>query len=356
MVARARRGDREAFGQLVKSAYQPAERLAAGMVSSTELARDLVQEAVLTAWVSLASLRNDASFAPWLYGIDLNLCRSHLRRRRQEALSLEALSGGQWYPDRQLVASPPTREEIAEAADLQRLVRSALELLPPRTRRAAALVYLEGLTLGETAGLMQIAVGTVKAHLHKARGELRENLLAALDAAVPPAERLPMARVSIWDIVETPTGAYTVVLEDVAARRCLPVTIGAAEGQALVRGLRNISLPRPLTYNLMATIVSELGAELTEVRIVKLVDSSFYAVMVLKQGDAVKELDCRPSDAMCLAVQVGAPILVADDVMQEVGPDKQDTMVIPVNRDKVSADGTGIDQLVTKLYPTQARG
>ena len=266
-------------------------------------------------------------------------------------MSLEALSGGQWYPDYQLVEGPPTPEEIAEVEDLGRLVRAALETLPPRTRRAAGLFYLEGLTLRETAILMRVSVGTVKAHLHKARGDLRELMLAALGAGVLPTERKPMTRVSIWDVVEAPTGGYTVVLEDPVASRCLSVTIGAAEGQALVMGLRDISLPRPLAYHLMAAILSELGAELTEVRIEKLVDTTFYAVMVLKRADVTKELDCRPSDAMCLAVRVGAPIFVSDEVMRETGQEKQDNMAIKVNKTVISADGTGIDDLAAKLYP-----
>ena len=354
LVAEARRGDSNAFGELVKPLYQPAERLAVSMVSSREVARDLVQEAVLAAWLSLSSLQNDASFASWLYGITLNLCRSHLRGRREEELSLEVLTGGQWYPDRQLVDAPPTPEEIAEAADMGRLVRSALEMLPPRTQRAAGLFYLEGLTLRETAILMRVSVGTVKAHLHKARGDLRELVCVALDTAILTTERSPMTRVSIWDVIEA-TGGYTVVLEDSDKQKCLPITIGVAEGQALLMGLRNITMPRPLTYHLMANILSELGAELTEVRIEKLVETCFYAVVVLKQAGATKELDCRPSDAMCLAMRFGAPIYVADEIMQEAGREKQDGIDITVNETAVSADGTGIDKLVAKLYPEQSR-
>ena len=354
LVAASRQGDSAAFGQLVRPLYQPAERLALRMVSSTEVARDLVQEAVLTAWLSLSSLESDASFASWLYGIVLNLCRSHLRSRRQEALSLEALSGGQWDPDRQLVETPATPEEVAEAEDLGRLVRSALETLPPRTRRAAGLFYLEGLTLRETAALMRVSVGTVKAHLHKARGDLREFVVSALDAGVTSTERPAMTRVDIWDVIDAPSGGYTVVLEEPQTHTYLPITIGASEGQALVMGLRDISFPRPLTYQLMAAILSELGAELTEVRIENLADTTFHAAMVLQHGEATKELDCRPSDAMCLAVRLGAPICVADEVMTEAGRKRQGKVTSEAAKAVISADGTGIDALAAKLFPEYA--
>ena len=164
-----------------------------------------------------------------------------------------------------------------------------------------------------------------------------------------------MTRVSIWDVVEARSGGYTVVLEDPETHLCLPITIGETEGQALVMGLRDISLPRPLTYHLMAAILSELGAELTQIRIEKLMDSTFYAVLVLKQADVTKELDCRPSDAMCLAVRAGAPILVADEVMQEAGHERaQDNVTIKLNKKTViSADGTGVDSLAAKLFPGQ---
>ena len=112
-------------------------------------------------------------------------------------------------------------------------------------------------------------------------------------------------------------------------------------------------MPRPLTYHLMGTILAELGAELTEVRVEKLADTTFYAVMVLKQAEATKQLDCRPSDAMCLAVRLGAPIYVADEVMQEAGRQKQDN-TIAAHKTRISADGTGIDALAAKLFPGQA--
>ena len=83
--------------------------------------------------------------------------------------------------------------------------------------------------------------------------------------------------------------------------------------------------------------------------------SNSLGFLVLKQGEAVKELDCRPSDAMCLAVQVGAPIFVADDLMEKIGLDKQDKTVITVNGVEVSSEGAGIDLLVARLYPGHRR-
>ncbi|MGH2542180.1 MAG: RNA polymerase sigma factor, partial [Ardenticatenaceae bacterium] len=75
LVELARRGEKEAFGVLIGRYHGMAERVAMGMVSQIELARDLAQEAMLQAYLSLGSLRDDRRFQSWLYGIVLNVCR-----------------------------------------------------------------------------------------------------------------------------------------------------------------------------------------------------------------------------------------------------------------------------------------
>jgi RNA polymerase sigma-70 factor, ECF subfamily len=92
LVARARSGDKRAFDQLV-ARYQPlAQRVARGMVA--ESARDLAQEAMLQAYLSLGHLQDDSRFQSWLHGIVRNVCRSYLRDLKANWLSLETLAGG----------------------------------------------------------------------------------------------------------------------------------------------------------------------------------------------------------------------------------------------------------------------
>ena len=94
LVAAARAGDKDAFGQLVERYQQMVKRIALGMVRSEYLAQELMQETILQAYLSLDRLRNHDRFKSWLYGIALNVCRSYIRRQRVRPLSLEEMMGG----------------------------------------------------------------------------------------------------------------------------------------------------------------------------------------------------------------------------------------------------------------------
>ena len=94
LVALARGGDRQAFGTLVVRYRAMAESIATRVVRDRDLGRELAQEAMLQAYLSLDRLRNDARFQSWLYGIVLNVCKSHLRYRRGAPVSLEGMAGG----------------------------------------------------------------------------------------------------------------------------------------------------------------------------------------------------------------------------------------------------------------------
>ncbi|MDP6039125.1 MAG: sigma-70 family RNA polymerase sigma factor, partial [Candidatus Latescibacteria bacterium] len=87
LVQQARTGNKTAFGQLVERHHQSALSIATRLVRDTDMARQLVQEALLQAYLSLDRLQKDAAFKSWLYGIVLNICRQHLRQtqKRREA-------------------------------------------------------------------------------------------------------------------------------------------------------------------------------------------------------------------------------------------------------------------------------
>ena len=93
LVAQARAGDKQAFDHLVRRYEALAQRVALGMVTNNEIARDLVQEAMLQAYLSLPHLRDEARFQTWLYGIVLNVCRGHRREEKGGLLSLEEETG-----------------------------------------------------------------------------------------------------------------------------------------------------------------------------------------------------------------------------------------------------------------------
>ena len=347
LVTRSRAGDKDAFGQLAESCRQQALRMSERIVTCEETAKDIVQDAVLTAWLSITSLRDPAAFASWLYGIVLNLSNNHIRRRRAE-ISLDSLLGGRLATPEELLDTGPSADEILYERELADLIRASVQHLPPRTQRAAVLFYLEGLSLRETAALMGVATGTVKAQLYSARQRLRDELLVAVVGELPLEEaRLNMTAVTIWDVCEAPNDAHVVILLDPATDRVIPISIGAAEGRALVMGLKEISIPRPQTYTLMADIINQLDAKLTAVRIEKLVGTTFYAVLVLSKEGENLEVDCRPSDAMCLAVHADVPVQVASELLDQFGKPKGE--VLKKSGGTIPMDGTAIETIAARI-------
>ena len=117
-------------------------------------------------------------------------------------------------------------------------------------------------------------------------------------------------------------------------------------------GLKDISIPRPLTYVLMAKIIDELSAQLTGVTIQKVLESTLYAVLTLSKDGKTLELDCRPSDAMCLAVQTDTPIRVATELFDQLSAKKSN--VLKWRGKALEMDGSGIGAIETRVRRTLA--
>lgn len=123
-------------------------------------------------------------------------------------------------------------------------------------------------------------------------------------------------------------GAYALILKEVNGPRRLPIIIGAFEAQSIALEMEGIKPPRPLTHDLMKSIIDILGGGLNDVYINELRDGTFYAKLSVDS----QEIDSRPSDAIALAVRFGVPIFVADKVMEEAGfvPESEDAeKVVP---------------------------
>ncbi len=116
-------------------------------------------------------------------------------------------------------------------------------------------------------------------------------------------------------------GAYALILKESSGTRRLPIVIGANEAQAIAIELEGIKAQRPMTHDLMKNVIEQLGATVTEVCIVDLRDSTFYASIVV-EGITI-EIDARPSDAIALAVRFNAPIYVIEKILDEAGFDPE---------------------------------
>lgn len=331
LVALARSGSKEAFGELIERYQSMAKRIAIGMVANEDSAQDLVQEAMLQAYLCLDRLQDSRRFQSWLYGIVLNVCRSYIRDTSARAVffSLEAIAGGLHFDAIPLAGVTPDPQKVAEEQELYCLVLEAVNALSPKNRTATLLFYQQQLSLHEIAALLGVSVAAVKGRLHKSRVQLRSQLLplyAETQPIVPTQQRRSnMIKVTVADVIphieNDTTQNYIVVLSDEVSHRFLPIWVGRWEGEAIALGLSEVSPPRPMTYKFIAMLLEAVGAELESVRVEAIREATFYAVVSLRNGDRVREVDARPSDAIALALHVNSPIYIAQELLEQHGID-----------------------------------
>jgi len=106
-----------------------------------------------------------------------------------------------------------------------------------------------------------------------------------------------------------------VVLKDVDTERYLPIWIGPFEADAITIQLQGVQVARPLTHDLLKSVIDEMGAKISHVTVNELKNDTFYARIVMDVNGQPMEIDARPSDAIALAVRTSAPLFVADEVM-----------------------------------------
>ena len=129
-----------------------------------------------------------------------------------------------------------------------------------------------------------------------------------------------MRHVSIHSIsLDARTNSPVVLLRDESGEddRVLPIWIGHAEAMAILLRLQDVESPRPLTHDLLKSVLETLGLMVERVEITRLDAGTFYAALVLRGEDRRMAVDARPSDSMALAVRTGSPIYVADEVWEQ---------------------------------------
>jgi hypothetical protein len=109
--------------------------------------------------------------------------------------------------------------------------------------------------------------------------------------------------------------AYALILKEVGGDRRLPIMIGAFEAQAIALELEGVIPPRPMTHDLIKNIIDNFGSTLSEVYINDLADGTFFAKLVFDSLGI--EVDCRPSDAIAIAVRCNCPIYITNDILDE---------------------------------------
>lgn len=143
--------------------------------------------------------------------------------------------------------------------------------------------------------------------------------------------------------LDAATRSPIVLLRDAADRRALPIYIGQDQARSIISALESQKPPRPLTHDLMVNLMDEWELSLERAIIHSLQDNTFYAVLKVRQGDAVKEIDARPSDAIALALRTNSPIWVMEEVVADAS--------IPVDREADEAERQAFRDFVSNIRP-----
>jgi RNA polymerase sigma factor (sigma-70 family) len=304
-------GDPAAFAALV-APVRPRMIAVTARIVGTDDAEDVVQEALIRAFLGLSRLREPERFEAWLTAVAINVAKMWLRSRAaSQARAVAAVGAGR----------PP-----AEERELLGVVREALDVLAAGQRDVVLMHYIDELSCREIADVLGTTAAAVRVRLHRARTELRRELAPL--APVPLArmrKEVPMIEVKVEDVVvrvaaedpsrillETPS---IILLKEKNGERSMPIFVGLPESATLAAPLANDKFPRPSTPDLMIELVRAMGGTVERVAITSIRDNVFYALISVN-GD---ELDARPSDAINLAVRSSAPIVLEERLLDEYG-------------------------------------
>ncbi len=133
-----------------------------------------------------------------------------------------------------------------------------------------------------------------------------------------------MREMTLYGVSFEPIGKQPIVLLKTADDdRFVPIWIGHPEAAAILMKLQGADSPRPMTHDLFADVISELQGEVVRVTVTELRDNTYYARITIVQDGREVEIDCRPSDAIALAVRCEAQIFASDEVVEESGIELQ---------------------------------
>jgi len=165
LVDRARRGDRQAFAELVRAAGARLDATARLILRDPDLAQDAVQDTLIRAWSSLPGLRDPATFDHWLHSLVAHACIDLIRKRRRRVVEIELTS----------LHFTEAFDDARHVADRDLLDRALLRL-QPEERAVVVLHFYLDLPLPQVARMLGIPGGTAKSRLHRSLGILRSSM------------------------------------------------------------------------------------------------------------------------------------------------------------------------------------
>lgn len=131
----------------------------------------------------------------------------------------------------------------------------------------------------------------------------------------PSDELVPVDLVALME--DPGTGNPVVMLHDRVGKRILPIWIGDPEARAIDMALNKVRSSRPLTHRLLLNVTEGMGGKLLRTVISRVANHTYFAYLYIKMPTAIAKIDCRPSDAIALALEAAVPILVDKSVMEK---------------------------------------
>lgn len=147
-------------------------------------------------------------------------------------------------------------------------------------------------------------------------------LIASLGLITLSKEKAPFIEMEVKGVrIDPVSQSPVVILADKEEKKALPIWIGLPEANAIDKELKQVSSQRPMTHDLLHSILKQTNVKVKEVKIVEIKEQTYYAFLYLTLNKELIEIDSRPSDAIILALKSKAPILVAAKVLEQQGLD-----------------------------------
>ncbi|HLH62862.1 MAG TPA: sigma-70 family RNA polymerase sigma factor [Ktedonobacteraceae bacterium] len=173
LIAASKKGDQDAFAQLVQRYQRRVFNLVYRMLQHYEEANEITQETFLAAWQGLPAFRGDARFPTWLYRIAYNCSLKSLEQRKRDKALQEALQAEQVL---ERAYGDKSADAQLEMHDRQAFIQELIARLPTKYRVVLILRHLQDMTYEEMAEILTMPIGTIKTHLFRARNLLKERL------------------------------------------------------------------------------------------------------------------------------------------------------------------------------------
>jgi RNA polymerase sigma-70 factor, ECF subfamily len=183
LVARAQRGDKQAFELLVEKYQRKLARLLSRFIRDPAEVEDVTQEAFIKAYRALPAFRGDSAFYTWLYRIGINTAKNYLMamgRRAPTSTEVEA-EEAEGFEEGEQLRDINTPESMLLSSEIARTVNATIEQLPEELRTAIQMREIEGMSYEDIAKAMDCPIGTVRSRIFRAREAIAEQLRPLLD-------------------------------------------------------------------------------------------------------------------------------------------------------------------------------